>query len=106
MLQMNPPLICNQQSFQKKEIPHKQKRKSLFIFLPTLVFAGGRPSSYFLFFLIAVFLPPVFRLLCQESREIPKTERQGYSINAIIHFQATRYCYNDLKYHNFQGNAS
>ena len=74
MLQMNPPLICNQQSFQKKEIPHKQKRlkKILFIFLPTLVFAGGRPSSYFLFFLIAVFLPPVFRLLCQESREIPK----------------------------------
>ena len=37
----------------------------------TLVFAGGRPSSYFRFFLIAFFLPPVLRLLCQESREIP-----------------------------------
>ena len=69
MLPMNPPLICNQQSFQKNK---SHKKESLFFFHPTLVFAGGRPSSYFLFFLIAVFLPPVFRLLCQESREIPK----------------------------------
>ena len=69
MLPMNPPLICNQKSFQKKK---SHKKESLFFFHPTLVFAGGRPSSYFLFFLIAVFLPPVFRLLCQESREIPK----------------------------------
>ena len=48
----------------------------------TLVLAGGRPSSYFLFFLIAFFLPPVLRLLCQESREIPK-----FQTNIIIKFR-------------------
>ena len=41
----------------------------------TLVLAGGRPSSYFLFLRIAFFLPPVLRLLCQESREIPMIEK-------------------------------
>ena len=46
----------------------------------TLVLAGGRPSSYFLFFLIAFFLPPVLRLLCQESREIPTIQTSNTNI--------------------------
>ena len=37
----------------------------------TFVLAGGRPNSYFRFFRMAFFLPPVARLLCQLSREIP-----------------------------------
>ena len=50
---------------------HCKKHDSCKTCMFTLVLAGGRPSSYFLFFLIAFFLPPVLRLLCQESREIP-----------------------------------
>ena len=38
---------------------------------PTLVLAGGRPSSNFLLEWIGLRLPPVFLRLCQESREIP-----------------------------------
>merc|ERR1719318_45639 len=41
------------------------------LFAPTLVLAAGRPSSNFLFFLSGFLLPPVFRRLCQLSREIP-----------------------------------
>lgn len=37
----------------------------------TLVFAGGRPISNFLFFLIGFRLPPVALRLCQLSRDIP-----------------------------------
>uniref|UniRef100_A0A673FSM1 Uncharacterized protein n=1 Tax=Sinocyclocheilus rhinocerous TaxID=307959 RepID=A0A673FSM1_9TELE len=37
----------------------------------TLVFAGGRPSSYFLFLWTGLRLPPVLRRLCQLSLEIP-----------------------------------
>ena len=41
----------------------------------TFVLAGGLPSSYFRFFRMAFFLPPVERLLCQLSREIPIPKR-------------------------------
>lgn len=37
----------------------------------TLVLAGGRPNSNFLFFRIGLRLPPVLRLLCHLSLEIP-----------------------------------
>uniref|UniRef100_A0A8C2E4F7 Uncharacterized protein n=1 Tax=Cyprinus carpio TaxID=7962 RepID=A0A8C2E4F7_CYPCA len=37
----------------------------------TFVFAGGRPSSYFLFVWTGLRLPPVLRRLCQLSLEIP-----------------------------------
>lgn len=37
----------------------------------TFVLAGGLPSSYLRFFRMAFFFPPVARLLCQLSREIP-----------------------------------
>uniref|UniRef100_A0A3Q3QVS8 Uncharacterized protein n=1 Tax=Monopterus albus TaxID=43700 RepID=A0A3Q3QVS8_MONAL len=38
----------------------------------TFVFAGGRPSSYFLFLWYGLRLPPVLRRLCQLSLEIPE----------------------------------
>ena len=55
---------------------------------PTLVFAGGRPSSNFLPFLIAFFFPPVDRLLCQLSRVIPTqgqidTRTGGARVNSM-----------------------
>uniref|UniRef100_A0A4W3HRI0 Uncharacterized protein n=1 Tax=Callorhinchus milii TaxID=7868 RepID=A0A4W3HRI0_CALMI len=42
---------------------------------PILVFAGGRPSSYFLFLWYGFRLPPVLRRLCQLSLEIPAGRR-------------------------------
>lgn len=42
----------------------------------TLVFAGGRPSSYFLFLWMGLRLPPVLRRLCQLSLEIPLVQKE------------------------------
>lgn len=42
----------------------------------TLVFAGGRPSSYFLFLWQGFRLPPVLRRLCQLSLEIPGSQKR------------------------------
>ena len=40
-------------------------------FICTLVFAGGRPNSNFLFLRMGTLLPPVARRLCQLFRAIP-----------------------------------
>uniref|UniRef100_A0AAY4BHS4 Uncharacterized protein n=1 Tax=Denticeps clupeoides TaxID=299321 RepID=A0AAY4BHS4_9TELE len=42
----------------------------------TFVFAGGRPSSYFLFLWTGLRLPPVLRRLCQLSLEIPEINKK------------------------------
>uniref|UniRef100_A0A671PEH9 Uncharacterized protein n=1 Tax=Sinocyclocheilus anshuiensis TaxID=1608454 RepID=A0A671PEH9_9TELE len=47
----------------------------------TLVFAGGRPSSYFLFLWTGLRLPPVLRRLCQLSLEIPLGYRDALETN-------------------------
>uniref|UniRef100_A0A8C2KWJ5 Uncharacterized protein n=1 Tax=Cyprinus carpio TaxID=7962 RepID=A0A8C2KWJ5_CYPCA len=59
----------------------------------TLVFAGGRPSSYFLFLWTGLRLPPVLRRLCQLSLEIPLGYRDALETNLseIKPFLSTAY---------------
>lgn len=61
----------------------------------TLVSAGGRPNSNFRFMRMGGHLPPVFRLLCHLSREIPamKVENSLYLVphplnNMFYHFHS------------------
>lgn len=46
-------------------------------------FRTSKKGTYFLFFLQAFFLPPVARLLCMESREIPI---KGHKVNDLLSF--------------------